>query len=297
MIAGTLAPAPAATNTEEAVGFRFNALLAMAGIEPQQVRLLRHQTDLPGKRTLYEVAQTDPAAFHAYQALQPAMKRASFARPYWAAFFGTWDGRTLFGGLYEVGAPVLVAEDTPLPIIGGTLSAGTHNRYPVALSPLLDAYRGRLCIDWGGGASGKRAWSQRAEAQDKLVTELRLEAAERPFPGLMDLAAPLSHLAAAPPSWVQKLAGAKGVYLLTCPRNGELYVGSATGSDGFWGRWLDYARNGHGGNVALVGREPTDWQVSILQVAGSADSADEILRMEAMWKAKLETRRFGLTRN
>lgn len=277
--------------------FRFNSLLVEAGIDPAHVRLLRHQTVLPDKRTLYEVLQADPSLFQDYQSLQLAMKRETFARPYWAAFFGTWDGRTLFGGLYEVGKPTLVAEDLDLPIIGGTLAGLTYERYPSNPSAHLGQYRGRLYIEWGGGASGKRAWSQRAEAQNKLVTELHLSAAERPFPGYLELSSPLSLLAEAPPTWAQKLASAVGVYLLTCPRTGELYVGSATAAGGFWSRWQEYRRNGHGGNVALIGRQPTDWTASILQVAGSADTSDDILAMEALWKRKLESRRLGLNRN
>lgn len=40
----------------------------------------------------------------------------------------------------------------------------------------------------------------------------------------------------APPGRVQRLADARGVYLLACPRTGEVYVGSATGAGGFWSR-------------------------------------------------------------
>jgi hypothetical protein len=87
------------------------------------------------------------------------------------------------------------------------------------------------------------------------------------------------------------------VYLLACPRTGELYVGSATATGGFWSRWSEYRRNGHGGNVALIGREPTDWRVSILQVAGSTDSTEDILTAEQLWKTKLQNREFGLSRN
>jgi hypothetical protein len=277
--------------------FRFNILLKNAGIDPAAVRLLRHQTDLPNKRTLYEVMQSDPALFQRYQSLQLTANRARFARPYWAAFFGTWDGRTVFGGLFEVAKPDLLTEEVEFPIQGGKLTSSTYDFYPTVLSPLLDHYRGRLYIDWGGGASGKRAWSQRAEAQDKFITELHLDAAERPFPGFLELAASLSFLADAPPSWHQKLASAKGVYLLTCPQSGELYVGSATAAGGFWSRWQEYRRNGQGGNAALVDRQPTDWIASILQVAGSANTTDDILTMEAIWKQKLETRRLGLNRN
>lgn len=162
---------------------------------------------------------------------------------------------------------------------------------------MLIAYEGRVFVEWGGGASGKRAWRQRADAQNKSVTELHLTAAEAPFPGLMALAASVSALKAAPVSWREQLSVARGVYLLTCPRTGELYVGSAGGREGFWGRWMNYEADGHGGNVALMLRDHSDWIVSILQVAGSADNQDDVLAAEALWKRKLQSRELGLNRN
>lgn len=277
--------------------FRFNQLLADVDLSPADVRLLRHQTTLPGNRTLFDIWRSDRTSFEAYQALQLSAKRASFARPYWAAFFGTWDGRTVFGGIYAAGEPVQVTEEVEVPLVGGAAASGTVDRYDTRLTDLLVDYSGRLYIDWGGGASGRRSWSQRADARDKIVTELHLDEAEQPFPGYMALAASLSALAEAPPGWVQRLSEARGVYLLACPRTGELYVGSATAAGGFWTRWSEYRRTGHGGNVALIDREPTDWRVSILQVAGSTDSVDDILAAEQLWKAKLQSRELGLNRN
>lgn len=138
---------------------------------------------------------------------------------------------------------------------------------------------------------------QKAESQDKRITELYLDNVERPFPGLMELVAPLSELADAPPGWITRLPAVKGVYLLTCPRDGKIYIGSATGEGGFWERWEDYRLTGHGGNVALRERQPSDWQVSILEVAGSGDNSDDIHAMEQRWKRKLLSREFGLNRN
>lgn len=250
-----------------------------------------------GGRSLLEAWRSDRPAFEAYQSLQLSAKRASFARPYWAAFFGTWDGRTLFGGIYEAGTPRGLAEAVEVPLTGAIDLPGTVDRYTTRLTELLGDYSGRLYIDWGGGSSGKRSWNQRADAQNKCITELHLSEAEQPFPSLMAIASPLSAIGEAPPGWIQRLSEARGVYLLSCPRNGELYVGSATGAGGFWSRWQEYCRNGHGGNLALVDRERTDWRVSVLQIAGSADSADDILAMEAVWKRKLQSRDLGLNRN
>ena len=142
-----------------------------------------------------------------------------------------------------------------------------------------------------------RKSTERADLQNKVISELHPDEAEQPFPGLMELVMPLSSLMASPPSWIASLSEARGVYLLACPRTGELYIGSATGSEGFWQRWTIYGANGHGGNVALIGRDPSDWIVSILQVAGSADTSDDILAMEGLWKRKLQSQTFGLNRN
>jgi hypothetical protein len=89
----------------------------------------------------------------------------------------------------------------------------------------------------------------------------------------------------------------RGVYLLTCPKTKEQYVGSATGEHGFLQRWLDYVETGHGGNVVLKSREPSDYQVSVLQVAGTDATPDTILAMEIRWKRKLQSMEMGLNKN
>jgi hypothetical protein len=83
-----------------------------------------------------------------------------------------------------------------------------------------------------------------------------------------------------PQGWITVFKASKGIYLLTCPKTKEQYVDSATGDEGFWGRWQDYVRTGHGGDVALKSRDPSDYQVSILEVAGTASTKDEIIKME-----------------
>jgi hypothetical protein len=40
-----------------------------------------------------------------------------------------------------------------------------------------------------------------------------------------------------------------------------------------------------------------DYQVSILEVASSSLSDDEVIRMEARWKDKILSREFGFNRN
>ena len=60
--------------------------------------------------------------------------------------------------------------------------------------------------------------------------------------------------------WRQVLSAVKGVYLITDTSTGRLYVGSAYGEEGIWGRWSEYvSTGGHGGNVSLqelIQRDP-----------------------------------------
>ncbi len=153
---------------------------------------------------------------------------------------------------------------------------------------------GRLVVEWG---DGKLAWVQRADRNDKNVIEFRRDDQEPDFPGYLNFIENLSAIEGLPVSWSRALRISKGVYLLTCPRTKEQYVGSATGDGGFLQRWEEYAATGHGGNVALKSRDPSDYQISILEVAGSAATHQDVLDMERRWKDKLRTREMGFTRN
>lgn len=276
---------------------RLNRLLEDTGIDPGEVRLLRHQTLLPDGRMPIDLWQGDIADFEAYQSYQKTAMRARFDSPYWASFVGTRDGGTMFVGIYEVGTPQPMTHDEVLASTGQVMPGGTFDHYPLTRNDRLSAYTGRLLIEWGGGSSGKRSWAQRADNQDKPIIELLREQAPEPFPGLTEMVLPMSQLKAKPPSWMEHLTLARGIYLLCSPDTGEQYVGSATGERGFWGRWITYDASGHGGNIALVDRAREDWTLSILEVASSRDADSDVLHREKLWKRKLHSRSFGLNRN
>lgn len=269
----------------------FSALLVSVGLDPKQVNLLRH---CPGGITdPFGAWRANRAAFEAYQSMQARRDRSYFSRPYWASFAPTRQGRTIFLGVYEAHliGPVIEGEIDAL--TGEVLREERADRYDCKLRPELSEYIGRLIIDWGAGT---RSWGQKGTT-DKPIVELLRGVEEPHFPGYLELIEPLSAVPTFPERWVDFLREGRGVYLLTCPRTKEQYVGKADGADGFWGRWMAYATTGDGGNVRLRSRERSDYQVSILEVAGSAASPDDILRMEIRWKAKLQTREMGLNGN
>ena len=274
----------------------FNSILRHGGLDPADVTLVRHQDTRAAKgRSPFELWRDDPTIFEDYHSHQATYNRSKFCRRQkWATFVGTPTGKTLFVGIYAATFKGVLERDRPKPHMDGLDKAGSCDVYEVNLDATLGDLAGKLFINWGEGA---RAWVQRAERNDKTVTELLEKFKEDEFPGFLNFRAPLSKLQSLPQGWQQALRASRGIYLLTCPKTREQYVGKASGTDGFWQRWQDYAGNGHGGNVALKSTDPSDYQVSILEVAGSSATEAEIIQMEILWKEKLQSREMGLNRN
>jgi hypothetical protein len=213
---------------------------------------------------------------------------------YWASFVVTPADETIFVGVYRSKYVGISEQDIPRPHMGGIDPAGSCDIYELELQSELSDLIGKLIIEWG---PGKLAWVQYAHRKNKDVVELRAAFKEPEFPGFLNFFGHLSELQTLPRGWITALSSTKGVYLLTCPKTREQYVGSASGEGGFWQRWTDYARNGHGGDIALKSRDPSGYQVSILEVAGTAAAGEDIIAMETRWKRKLQSREMGLNRN
>lgn len=273
----------------------FNTILENEGIDPATVRLLRHQDQRADKgKSPYSLWRTAPDQFVRYQSLQDFGNRARLGDAgFWAAFVVTPEDQTLFAALYRVTYQGVLEDDRPRVFAEGIEEAGSCDRYHLAPDPRLAAYEGRLVVDWGPGT---RSWIQRAERQPKPVREIRAAIVDPPFPGFIAFGTRLSQLDTLPPAWVTALSSVQGVYLLTCPETHTQYVGMATGEAGFWGRWQAY-RDGHGGNVAMAARGPTDYEIAILEVAASTATPAEVMAREALWKRKLHSREAGLNRN
>ncbi|MEX3777687.1 GIY-YIG nuclease family protein [Pseudomonas sp. MYb118] len=269
----------------------FNFFLSSKGLDLSRVRLVRHQDQRAERgKTPYDLWVADDGRFEQYQAIQ---NRDVFGNAGWvASFVATPLNETLFVGLYRVVGQSLVPAETRDPVTGEDVSGLLW--YDMQPDDSLDDYKGRLVIEWGPGL---RSWVQRADNQDKKVLEMRRVAIEPPFPGFGSFRWPVRELTSIPVSWRTALSVVRGVYALTCLKTGKLYVGSAYGEEGFWGRWLEYLSTGHGGNIGLKALEEHEFQVAILEVSSSAAGATEIIAREGEWKEKLLTRRFGLNIN
>ena len=276
----------------------FNLLLSEGGLDVHQVRLLRHQQVGANHVTPFSLWRDDAPEFERYQSAQRTDRRAYFDSRYWAGFVATPDSSTLFIGVYEIDGHDPGSADWLDPLKRETIAEMQRDLdiYRYRRLPEFDEYIGRLKIEWG---EGKRTWSQRADSErgSKRIVELSPSFREPAFPGHTRFISDLGALASVPTGWVAALSAVRGVYLLTCPRTKEQYVGAAYGRNGFWGRWQAYIATGHGENEGLRARDPSDYQISILEVAGSAAISEEIVVMEQLWKDKLQSREMGLNRN
>ena len=273
----------------------FNTILRQAGLDPSEVRLVRHKHNdaIKGRRP-YELWRDDRKKFEQYQSIQAIRNRRKFTAPHWAVFVVNYADETMFAGLYHAKYRGPLEKDAPRPHANGYDKAGQVDIYDLRLQDKLSDMTGRLFIDWGRGAL---AWVQYADRHDKPVSELRIAFQEPDFPGFLNFVLPLSRLNNLPGGWIAALRSCRGIYLLTCPKTKEQYVGSASGDQGLWGRWQDYISNWDAGNIGLKSRERSDYQVSILEVAGSAATSDDIFRMEGRWQIKLQSFEMGLNRN
>jgi hypothetical protein len=276
---------------------KFNTLLRESVVDPKSVQLVRHQDRGPTGITPYQLMSENRSSFELYQSMQG---REIFRRKLVASFVVAPTFETIFVDLYEVGTPQRNISSLVCPLKTKTIEPDKRWVYPMAIDARLSYFSRKLVIDWG---EGYRSWVQRADRQDKTVLELRRNFAEPEFPGPLEFRKRIEEIPTLFPAWKAALAHVKGVYLLVDQENGGQYVGSATGAEGFLGRWLAYARDGHGGNTLLKLRNHKDYVVSILETAGSVMGRNEILGREAFWKEKLGSRaerlgdEFGLNAN
>lgn len=270
----------------------FNRLLAVETIEPERVQLVRHQdtrsTSLTSPYALW--ANEDPE-FDFYQRIQKRQVFRPTEGSLLASFVATPQGETLFVGMYGVHGIGTVEPGTRDPVLGHPVD-GLH-LYDLRRDPRLSLYAGKVVVEWG---TGYRSWVQRAHKQDKPILEVRKEFQEQIFPGFAKFETRLSEVAKLPSGWRQVLRASKGIYMLTCPKTKEQYVGSATGEGGFQERWEQHALKG-GDAVKFKSRDPADYRVVILEVAGTTEKTHDIQVAEQRWIAKLQSVAMGLNGN
>ena len=228
------------------------------------------------------------------------------------SFKGEGSTRARLIGVYRVLNPrERTSRDIPAESPFGDWAGQKGYIYDLVRQPDYAGLEGRVVIEWGPGVL---AWHQhlnlKGEVRNKEVVQI--DPAGRflaPFSDYLDFS--LSHHElrrlldepSAHRDWRASLSAVAGVYLILDEVEGRQYVGSAYGADGFWGRWSDYASNGHGGNkylkkiVECSEDYPKRFRFSILQVLPKSTKAKEVIRWETRFKRKLGCRATGLNSN
>jgi hypothetical protein len=286
-------------------------LLTAKGFDPREVLVLRHR---PTEPRLNEVmpwfAAEKPDVFNAYQQtqgekLEQVMTRAKYV----ASFLGREPGKALFIGLYQIGAsrsltfeeywkvPAYV-EMKEFGMHGFRLESGRESVlwFDLALTNFYTDWKGKLIVSW---PPPERSWWRRAHKNEFPVLAVLDESAlVTSIPDWHDITLTWEQLLVMPARWRAALSQWRGIYFIFDTFVGKGYVGSAYSTMNILGRWLGYAKSGHGGNRLLKDRDPKNFRFSILQRVSPDMDADEVIRLEASWKERLHTRApFGLNDN
>jgi len=198
------------------------------------------------------------------------------AKGTWARFVGVYD---IVDRLPAIRGPM--PKGCPHP----EWKANSAKFYVMKKDSAFDDLENRVVVDWGRST---RSWHQ--GLRNKRVMEILAPGQVLPpFQDYLEFSLSFDDLKAivsAPEAhreWRARLSAVAGIYLIVADTTGELYVGSAHGEGGIWGRWRQYVRTGHGGNVLL--RQlceksldyPERFRFSILQVLPKTFTHAEVL--------------------
>jgi hypothetical protein len=267
-------------------------------LNPQRIKLVRHgNKELP----VLDTYHSNLEKFESYQSFQGPNR---FKNADHIAVFAPGRGTSaLFLGLWDVSgydANEHLTDDHHAAIKRFSFPSEWHEIitwYNLKRNPVLDEFSERLIIDWGGSTV---SWIQ---IKDKEILELKGKGSIGDFTSYEDVQLDFSSLKRIMDNnqtnftWVSALRVVNGVYLIKEKTTGKQYVGSAYGDNGIYGRWSDYARTGHGGNIELKSLDPHDFEFSILEIVSNTTSVDMMIEKENRWKRKLGTREFGLNKN
>ncbi len=223
------------------------------------------------------------------------------------SFYGLSGTRAGFYGVYKVLGYRSASEGPTLTSCDWSQEWRQKSQffYDLERDPQFDNLRDRLIIDWGPGTL---AWVQKLS--NKPVLEIL--APGRRLPSFVDyLEFSLTHAELkdlfeneeAHRDWQVPLSAVAGIYLVLAQGSGDLYIGSAYGASGIWGRWRNYATTGDGGNAQLrdlIRRDPcypAKFRFSVVQILPKTMASEEVLQREALYKLKLGTRATGLNSN
>ncbi len=162
----------------------------------------------------------------------------------------------------------------------------------------------RVIVNWGEAAISWHQWISNLKAVIEIHPGFHYQQFKDYFDFILDFKELQEIVTNQYNDWKKVLSITKGIYLINDSKTGKLYVGSAYGDDGIWGRWVNYVfTNGHGNNKMLITLLKDDrnygfnFRFSILMLLPRTITPDEAIKKERLFKRKLGTNAFGLNSN
>lgn len=266
-------------------------LLQAAGLAPEDVAVIRHTLNPGGLATRADAMGPNLLPYTREQGHNNKLGKTP--PRIWLNFLATSGRRARFITAYENHGEVREERTDVLRF------------FDLRSSPVFSAMADRLVIEWTGDTVN---WAKAGRTASSLAVVEIADPQTEPFPGFDSLLISYAELQAVVADdrctqWRTALSSVQGIYLIADTKTGKLYVGKADGAERFLGRWSDYARNGHGGNVALRELAGADasharhFQFSILRVFSPGAPAAQVDAAEAHFKRAVLSRQTGHNRN
>lgn len=267
-------------------------LFRATGLAPEDVQVIRHTLKPDGLRTRADAVGPNLLPYVREQGIHNSKLPTTPPRV-WLNFLATTGRRARFITAHENHGEVL-AERTDI-----------RRFFDLRPSPVFASLADRLVIEWTKDTVN---WAKTGDQATAMTVVEISDPSSVPFPGFDSLLGSFDELQAVITDdrygqWRTALSSVQGIYLIADTSTGRLYVGKADGAERFYGRWSEYSRNGHGGNVALRelaaahARHRQHFQFSILQVFSPSAPAAQVDAAEAHFKRALLTRQFGMNLN
>ncbi|WP_432245734.1 GIY-YIG nuclease family protein [Arthrobacter sp. G.S.26] len=222
---------------------------------------------------------------------------------YWVIFVADGKNRSRLWGTFENHGEII------------ELRTESNRFFDLRPTGLLAPLTNRLVVEWDNPRSWHRSAASPSAQRMSVVEIADRDKVDFPgFDGVLLTYHQLCEMVDDPryAAWQAALSEVQGIYLITDSSNGKQYVGKADGAERILGRWTTYARDGHGGNIALrelalisapgeTTRTKTDharhFIFSLLRVFGPSAPSFEVNTAESHYKAALMTRKFGFNGN
>lgn len=278
----------------------FSDVLTKAGIDPKDVKLIRHAYSDKCFSAFAEANLIKEYTSHQKNGFSKGYK-------YWAIFISSQSTLAKFYALYEVGDCVPDSRDKApkgIPDIYADEYAGKNAIFDLKAIDCLEDYENKLIVEWGNAT---RSWHQKATNEKPIISIL--PDSKKVFTGFEDLILDYDTLkeivedGVTYESFQTALKSIYAIYLIVDKETGKQYVGSAYNKDGLFGRWRVYVETGHGNNRLMkevICDHPERYhafQFSILQILPKTVTDDEIVHIETRWKDKLLSKQFGMNDN